>query len=310
MNGSRLQVWGRLAVAAVVVVLAACTNAAVKPDPPAPELSPEEAAEVRVLAEQVEGPLVTSIQAFAAPPGAAAVVEGIDDLAGFIGLVGPEAEQPSVEGCAPMLEEGADGDGDGYPAAETTLMIDCRFDLPPLMFRLTGRLVLQDEDDTDPASGFDSRHSYTATVSDDDAGVPLTVVGERTVQVRSTATGGEYELEYESRDDLNGLVEIQLTYTGTLAGGFESGVLAITGTVVLVTPPDEAQVDAGPAQVDLTLASARLEYDTETCATVLTGGAVAVEDAAGTGTMLGISYAGCGERTLTYNGVPVPPAPE
>ena len=52
--------------------------------------------------------------------------EGIENVAGFIGLVSPEAEQPSVAGCVPMLDEGADGDGDGYPAIETTLELDCR----------------------------------------------------------------------------------------------------------------------------------------------------------------------------------------
>ena len=41
------------------------------------------------------------------------------------------------------------------------------------------------------------------------------------------------------------------------------------------------------------------------CETVLVGGHVDVEDAAGN--VLRISYAGYGERSVTYNGWPVPP---
>ena len=314
--------WVRLAVAvAVWLVLAACTNVtSPPPEEPAPE--PKEAAAAAAVAEQAEGVLLTSLRALSMPS-AAAQAEGIEALAGFIALVDPAAEQPSIEGCAPMLSEGADGDGDGYPAVQTTLAIDCRFDLP--VFRLAGSLVLLDEDDMDPASGFESELDYRLTVTAD--GETLTAVGERDVRVSLMEDGSGYDLEYEGRDLLiNPYLEYEarLTYTGTLEGAFESGTLAIGGgTLAFASTPvdctaladaereaceEQAQANPGPpGEVQLAVQTSGLAYDTAGCGTVFVGGYVDVEDAAGN--VLRISYAGCGERSVTYNGWPVPPRP-
>ena len=66
----------------------------------------------------------------------------------------------------------------------------------------------------------------------------------------------------------------------------------------------EEQENPGSAGT-LPVQPTRLAYDTAGCETVLVGGHVDVEDAAGN--VLRISYAGCGERSTTYNGWPVPP---
>ena len=311
--------WVRLAVAAAVwLVLAACTNVT-SPPPEEPAPDPEEAAAAAAVAEQAEGVLLTSLRALSMPA-AAAQAEGIEALADFTVLVDPAAAPPSVEGCAPMLSEGADDDGDGYPAVRTTLRIDCSIDVP-FVFQLMGSLVLADEDDMDPASGFESELDYRLTVTAD--GETLTAVGERDVRVSLMEDGSGYDLEYEGRDVLNAPYleyEARLTYTGTLEGSFESGTLAIgDGSVVLtLTPVDctalgdaereacEEQVQENPGSAGtLPVQTTRLAYDTAGCETVLVGGHVDVEDAAGN--VLRISYAGCGERSVTYNGWPVPP---
>ena len=217
-----------------------------------------------------------------------------------------------------MLGEGADGDGDGYPAEKTSLLIECRIDVP-FVFELTGSLVLRDEDDTDPASGFDAALNYRLTMTVE--GTTLSSVGERAVQVREMESGSRYEVVYESRDTLDAAYlefEAGLSYTGTLTGRFASGTLAIAaGTIVLVSTPVDcttladaerekcmAEDNPGPSETQLTVQSAELAYDTANCASVLTGGRVVV--AAGAERILGISYEECGKRSVTYNGVAVP----
>ena len=307
----------RLAVAvAVWLVLAACTNVT-SPPPEAPAPDPEEAAAAAAVAEQAEGVLLTSLRALSMPA-AAAQAEGIEALADFTVLVDPAATPPSVEGCAPMLSEGADGDGDGYPAVETTLRIDCRLDVP-FVFQLTGTLVLEDEDDMDLDSGFDAYLVYRLMLTAE--GATLTAVGTRDVQVMEAGSG--YDLAYAGTDTLIYsylAYEARLTYTGTLEGAFERGTLAIGdgSTVLTLTPVDctvlaapereacEEQVQENPGSAGtLPVQTTRLAYDTAGCETVFIGGHVDVENAAGN--VLRISYAGCGERSITYNGKPVPP---
>ena len=317
MNGS---MWVRLAMAAAVwLVLAVCTNVT---SPPPEELAPdpEEAAAAAAVAEQAEGVLLTSLRALSMPS-AAAQAEGIEVLADFTVLVDPAAAPPSIEGCAPMLNEGADGDGDGYPAVRTTLRIDCRFDVP-IVFRLTGSLVLKDENDRDPESGFESDLDYRLTVTVE--GETLSAVGARDVQVRTMEDGGGYDLEYEGRDlliDPYLEYEARLTYTGTLENTFEAGTLALgDGTITFTSTPvdctvladaereaceEQAQANPGSSGGGLAVKTTGLDYDTAGCETVFTGGHVDVENAAGN--VLRISYTGCGERSITYNGWPVPP---
>lgn len=325
--GRRGRVWGHLAVAVVVGLgLAACESATGTPEPkPAPEkpepkpmeLTAEEAATALALAEQVEGVLAAALSTLSRPS-AAAQVEGLEALAEFVALLDPMGEQPGVEGCAPMLT-GADEDGDGYPAVEETLMIACRIEVP-FVFELTGELTLGDEDDTDPESGFYiyTRLDYRLTVTAD--GTTTAAVGERRVRVRA-ASGGGYAVAYEGGDTLDAAYlafEARLSYRGTLAGTFASGTLAIDeGMLVLASTPVDctalagaereacmAQDNPGPSEMQLSVQSARLDYDTAGCASVLTGGGVMV--AAGADRVLGVSYEGCGERTVTYNGVAVP----
>ena len=322
------QPWVRLAVAVATVwlVLAGCTNVT-SPPPEAPEPErpdPEEAAAAAALSEQAEGVLVASIEALSMPS-AAAQVEGIEVLAEFISVLDPDAAPPSIEGCTSMLGEGADGDGDGYPAVRTTLPIDCGFDIP-FVFRLVGSLVLLDEDDLDPESGFDSTLEYRLAVTSEDN--MLTASGIRTVQVSGMEDGSGYALEYEGTDVLkdSGLAlefEAELTYTGTLAGAFEAGTLVIGGgTLTFASTPvdctaladaeretceEQTQENPGSSGVGLAVQTTRLDYDAAGCETLFTGGHVDLENAAGD--ELRISYAGCGERTVTYNGWPVPPRP-
>ena len=320
--------WMRLAVAvaAVWLVLAGCTGAtSATPDEQEPEKpDPEEVAAAAALSEQVEGGLVTSIQALSMPS-ATAQAEAIGTVADFTALVDPTAGPPSTEECAPpMLSEGADGDGDGYPAVRTTLRIDCSFDFPMFVFRLAGSLVLLDENDLNPESGFESELDYRLTVTTE--GKTLTADGVRIVGAMQDGSG--YDLTYEGRDrviDSYLVFQIRLAYRGTLAGTFKAGTLAIGGgTLTFTSTPVncavladakreacEEQVQENPGSSGtLTVKTTGLNYDdrdTAGCETLFTGGHVDMED--GAGNVLRISYAGCGERTVTYNGWPVPPRP-
>ena len=308
MRESRI-VWCCLAVAVVVGLgLAACENATGTPKPeqpktmePAPGLAPEQAAAVLALSDQVEDVLESSLNAFMGPP--TPQQEGLEALE-VLAALDPEAVQPSVEGCAPM-PEGADIDEDGYPAMKETLTINCSFALPPFMFELTGDLVLLDGDDTDPASGFESMLNYRLTMTDEDGTV--TATGKRDLQVSKAADGNGYALAYAGRDVIDGLWDIKLTYTGTLKGTFASGMLAIdSGTFVLAPTPVAGQDQLAPGGASLTVQAARLDYDTANCETVLTGGQVNLTNDADA--VIGISYEGCGARSVTYNGEPLPPA--
>ena len=104
---------------------------------------------------------------------------------------------------------------------------------------LRGSLVLEDENDLDPGSGFESELDYRLTVTAE--GETLTAGGARAVQVRVKEDGSGYDLEYEGRDLLiNPYLEYEarLTYTGTLEGTFESDTLAIGGgTLAFASTP-------------------------------------------------------------------------
>lgn len=302
-------VWCCLAVAVVVGLgLAACEAATGTPKPeqpktmePAPGLDPEQAAAVLALSDRIEDVLELSLNALMGPT---AQQEGLEALEVLTAL-DPEAVQPSIEGCAPM-PEGADIDEDGYPAMKETLTINCSFALPPFMFELTGDLVLLDGDDTDPVSGFESMLNYRLTMTDEDGTV--TATGERDLQVSKAADGNRYALVYAGRDVIDGLWDIRLTYTGTLKGTFASGMLAIKGgTFVLAPAPVAGQDQLAPPGASWSVQAARLDYDMANCETVLTGGQVNLTNDADA--VIGISYEGCGVRSVTYNGEPLPPAP-
>ena len=172
----------------------------------------------------------------------------------------------------------------------------------------------------DPESGFDADLVYRLMLTAE--GKTLTAVGARDVQVMGDGSG--YDLAYAGKDiliDSYLAYEARLTCTGTLEGAFERGTLAIgDGSVVLTLTPvctaladsereaceEQAQENPGSSGT-LPVQTTRLAYDTAGCETVFVGGHVEVEDAAGN--VLRISYAGCGERSVTYNGWPVPPRP-
>ena len=181
-----------------------------------------------------------------------------------------------------MLAEGADGDGDGYPAEKTTLLIDCRIeiDLEVLFeFQLEGSLVLLDEDDMDSASGFESKLEYEVWVTIDEE--TLMVGGTRDMRARVMEDGSGYAVAYEGEEVLNDPqqeFQSRLKYTGTVKGTFESGMLAIGGgRIVFASSPidctvlgdaereaceEQAQENPGPPVAELAVQTppARLRY--------------------------------------------------
>ena len=64
--------------------------------------------------------------------------------------------------------------------------------------------------------------------------------------------------------------------------------------------PVAGQAQPAPPGSKMTVQAARLEYDSANCGVNLTN-----ED----GAVIGISYEGCGARSVTYNGEPLPPTP-
>jgi hypothetical protein len=261
------------------------------------EPKPLEPAAVLAIAGQADEVLSSSLNSLMGPTVLPAGLEALELLTGL----DPDGAPPSIEGCAPM-PEGVDMDGDGYPALQETLTIDCSF----LVFELTGTLVLMDGDDTDPASGFHSTLNYRLTITDE--GGPMTQVGERGMQVRKAAAGSGYDLMYAGIDVIEGVLEVRMAYTGSLQGTFASGMLAIAGgSFELAPPPVAGQRQPALPGSSLKVQAARLDYDSANCATVLTGGGVNLTNEAGE--VIGISYEGCGVRSVTYNGEPLPPAP-
>jgi hypothetical protein len=300
-------------IAAVGLGLAACGTAANIPEG---SLSREAAANL-AASRFVDDQLVSSIRVLgnplAAPPSAASEAS-------------PGVEAPDLSGCAPMLE-GADSDADGYPAVEETLAIDC--DL--LFLHVGGTLVLWDENDQDPTSGFRSELDFRITITVGDETRPFTS-GTQAVEVEARERGG-YGLSYSSAFTLPPMTEeepfleseTRLTYAGTLEGSFEAGTLAIDeGTFSFATVPvdcsklagDEQQAcqaqapEHGAAPPPYTVTSTGIVFDKANCATVLTGGSFEVSD--NLGNVLEVSYAGCGKRSAAYNGelLPLPPQAE
>ena len=194
--------------------------------------------------QQVDTVLVSSIRALGNPL-AQSQIEGLALFAATLALADDlDAEPPSIEGCVPMLSDGADGDGDGYPGMETTLTMDCEL----FGFRLEGTLVLMDEDDMDPASGFNSEMDLQMTLTAEGETL-ASFVGDHDLQVTAMEAGIGYGLSYsggivQGSDYLE--LDTRLTYDGTLEGSFDSGRMTIAqGTISFVfTPVDCSTVAA------------------------------------------------------------------
>ena len=309
----RKRAWiGMAVMAAVGLGLAACGTAANIPEA---ALSREVAADL-AASRLVDDAVVSSIRMLGKPLGAppAAASEA-----------SPGMEAPDLSGCLPMLA-GADSDADGYPAVEETLSIACG-----LIFDVDGTLVLWDENDQDPTSGFRSELDFrwTFTVGDE---AHVLASGTQTVDVKAREDGA-YGLSYSSTLTLPSMTEeepflefeTRLTYAGTLEGSFEAGTLAIgEGTFSLAPVPvdcsklagDEQQAcraqapEHGAPPPPYAVTSTGIVFDKASCATVLTDGSFDVSD--DPGNVLEVSYAGCGERSAAYNGelLPLPPPQE
>ena len=209
---------------------------------------------------------------------------------------------------------------------QESLSIDC-----DLFFHVGGTLVLWDEDDQDPLSGFRSEFDFRITVTAGDE-THLFTSGTQTVDVAARENGA-YAVSYGSTIALPAMdeeepflgFESRLTYAGTLEGAFEAGTLAIDeGMFSLVPVPvdcsklagDEQQAcraqvpeRPGPAPA-YAVSSTGIVFDKAACDTVLTGGSFQVSD--DPGNVLTVTYAECGKRSAAYNGelLPLPPPPQ
>ena len=312
LPADRNRAWFGMAVVAVLGLgLAACGTAASIPEG---SLSREVAADL-AASRLVDEALASSIRVLGKPLAASPVAES---------EASPGVEAPDLSGCLPMLE-GADRDADGYPAVEETLTIDC-----DLFFHVGGTLVLADKDDQDPLSGFRSRLDFRVTLTDGGETHPL-ASGTRTVDVEARENAA-YALSYGSTITQPSMAEAEpflafesrLTYAGTLEGSFEGGTLAIDeGTFSLAPVPVDCSKLAGEEQQaclarapehagpppPLAVSTTGVVFDKASCATVLSGGYFELRD--DPGNVLAVSYAGCGERSASYNGemLPLPPLP-
>ena len=294
------------------------TTAAPEPEPDLGLHLSRDVAASFAASMQVDGALTSSLRSLGDPLGGLQVgtVEGPSDI-----------EKPDLAGCVSMLDAGADSDGDGYPAEETTLDLDCEL----LVLHLGGTLVLEDKDDMDRDSGFRSEVDFRISLVVENQKVEF-VVGKQAMDVDAIDGGAGYvvsqsgEIKVPIEEPfLEG--EVRLTYAGTLEGSFRSGTLTIDagdGTFTFATIPidcsklagDEGEAcraqapeNPGPS-LRLAVNSTGLAFDKESCATAITEGYFDVQD--GSGNVLRISYDGCGERSATYNGeiIPIPPPEE
>ena len=308
-----------MAVGGVALALAACPGPVGKP-PQAPGLLAREVAAGLATSGLVDQTLAGSIQALARPPGEAQL-EGLAILAGFFALADPTAEPLDLGSCVPMLDAAADADEDGYPRVKTTQTIACQL----AVIQVQGTLELMDEDDMNPASGFNSELDYQVTLGIE--GEPLvSATGDLALWVSSMGDAAGYDVYYrgDRAESVQSVEhESRLLYAGTLSGTLAAGSLAFDGSLAFASnpvdctslpEPDRAacqeQMPEGdvPSKVQLAVSSTGLEYDTATCKSALTGGHVDVQDAAGN--VLRISYDGCDQRSATYNGEALPLAEE
>ena len=308
----RNRAWRGMAVGGVALALAACPGPVSKP-PQAPGILAREVAAGVARSGQVDQTLAVSIRALSGPP-VEAQLEGLAVFAGFLALADPDAEALDLGSCVPMLDADADADADedGYPRVKTTQTIACQL----AVIQVQGTLKLLDEDDMDPASGFNSELDYQVTVGLE--GEPLvSATGDLALWVSSMGAAG-YDVYYRGKmagSDQLAEHKSRLLYAGTLSGSFAAGSLALDGSLAFssnpvdctsLPEPDRAacqeQMPEGdaPSEVQLAVSSTGIEYDTASCATILTGGHVDVRDAAGN--VLRISYDGCDQRSVTYNG--------
>ena len=322
----RNRAWYWTGVAAALGLgLAACQQAAkpaLEPEPgPEPDLELHLSRDVAagfVASMQVDDALTSSLRSLGDPLGGLQVgpVEGSSDI-----------ERPDLAGCVPMLDAGTDSDGDGYPAGETTLDLDCEL----LVLHLGGTLVLEDKDDMDRDGGFRSEVDFRISLVVENQTVEF-VVGNHAMVVDAIDGGAGYAVSQSGtikipieEPFLEG--EVRLSYVGTLEGSFRSGTLTIdagAGTFTFATVPVDCSKLAGDegetcrtqapenpgTLLRLAVNSTGIAFDKESCATTITEGYFDMQD--DSGNVLRISYDGCGERSATYNGeiIPIPPPEE
>ena len=309
----RNRVWYATAVvAAVGLGLAACGTAANIPDEHLTRAGAADLAASRLVDQQ----LISSLRVLGEPRALTLVAAS---------EASPGTDAPDLAGCLPALE-GADGDADGYPAARETLSIDCG-----LFVHVGGTLLLWDEDDQDPLSGFRSELDFRITLTAGDE-THLLTSGTQTVDVAAREDGA-YALSYGSTINVPPMAEEEpflgfesrLTYAGTLEsveGSFAAGTLAIDDGMFSLAPvPVDCSKLAGDerqacrAQVRertrpapaYAVSSTGIVFDKAACDTVLSGGYFRVSD--DRGNVLRVSYAECGKRSAAYNGemLPLPP---
>jgi len=312
----RGRAWLGLAVAGAALVLTACPGPAAKPPPARGILTSEVAAGV-ATSGLVDQTLARSLHTLAKPP-VESQLEGLAILAGFLALADPNAPPLDPASCVPTLAADADADQDGYPREKTTQTIACQL----AAIRIDGTLALLDENDMDPASGFNSELDYRVTVGTEQQTL-LSATGDLALWVSSMADGAGYDVYYRGNlaESLgSGENTSRLLYAGTLSGALAAGSLALDGSIGFASEPvdcttlpeseraacaEQMPEGGAPEGAQLALSSTGIEFDTGgSCPTALTGGHFDVQDDAGN--VLRISYAGCGQRSATYNGAALP----
>ena len=315
-------VWCRIGVAAALgLVLAACQQAATPADP-APDAEPERHLSRDVAAGvagsmQVDNALGISLRSLGDPLGGlrVATVDG-----------GAVTEMPDLADCL-SIAGAADSDGDGYPAVAATLDLDCQF----LALHIRGTVVLEDKDDTDRESGFRSEVDFRSLLVVEDQEVEFGA-GKQAMDVDAIDGGDGYGVSLSS--EIKVLVEepflegeVRFTYAGhsqARSGAARWPLMPATARSRSSpfrstargwpAPKGQACRDQAPdnptgTSLRLAVNSTGIVFDKESCATAITEGSFDVRDEIGN--VLGISYDGCGERSATYNGEPLPlPTPE
>ena len=331
----RIRRCGLLALAALAIGLVACEEAMEKPDvqkpgtekPPEPQ-KPEPVvlsgghAQLLATPEQAQLLVLPLLNMLNSPASFASGQAGFLPAAAAVRDQGAArlvaAQEPPAVCVTSVPEFPVDGDRDGIPLA-VRIVFDCADAFAGYAFSGAGTVVVTDEDDTNPASGFSADIDAQYAISGPDIGAIVFVL-DVTLDVSYIAASG-YDISYDGTISYETSAgSYQLSYDVNVVhegSSFAAGVISMNGTFGYSWDWDcsmatgafaeqcqsQVQFIGSSGDIHLTIQATRLEYDTASCPTAVTSGTVEVRDSADN--VARVQYTGCGQATSTYNGEPL-----
>lgn len=277
------------AVLGLVVLLSACGGGV--PTKPLTQAAATQVATTGMIGDQMVASMI-------APGGYSPLSMGLKAL-GLQGIVPQASCTVTTSPTNPV-----DNDGDGwYLTASATYNCTQAYGTGGGTISITGSMTEQDKNDNDPTSGVKATIKDLTIKTDDGAGNVSSLVYNLSWDLTKQSTT-QYALAYDVKvqldDSSSGTVVLEIkgnpTYTGdSAADPFAAGTFTFDGSLVY-------QDSSARYELTRKTGSGGVHYS-DSCSSVFDSGTVNYAD--NQGDTMSITYNGCNNVTITYNGSPI-----